>query len=152
MSYGTEKACHWFNGDWIVQTWNTKLVLKVKRGLGAVTQMDWVVNFPKKHCYTDWRLPTWSIFYNCCKYGFNNVLRLALRHKPMKIDSGGMLDTDDMKTVSKRYIPEDEWSRVGLSCIVVLLESISDALSHDPFDTSHAALFLAFRKGLACGS
>ena len=100
MSYGTEKACHWFNGDWIVQTWNTKLVLKVKRGLGAVTQMDWVVNFPKKHCYTDWRLPTWSIFYNCCKYGFDNVLRLALRHKPMKIDSGWMLDTDDVKTVS----------------------------------------------------
>ena len=68
-----------------IRNWCSKL----KRGLGAVTQMDLVVNFPKKHCYTDWRLPTWSIFYNCCKYGFNNVLRLALHHKPMKTDSGG---------------------------------------------------------------
>ena len=115
--------------------------------------MAWVVNFPKKNCYTDWRLLTWSIFYNCCKYGFDNTLRLAIPHKPMKIDRvGGVLDTDDVKTVSKRYIPEEEWSRVGLSCIVVWLGSISDALARGPFDTSRAALFLTFRQSLACGS
>ena len=32
-----DAPCHWFNGDWIVQPWDTKLVLKVQRRLGAVT-------------------------------------------------------------------------------------------------------------------
>ena len=70
--------------------------------------MDWVVNFAKKHCYTDWRLPTCSIFYNWCTYDWDNALRLAILHEPMKINSEGVLDTDDVKTVSKRYIPEEE--------------------------------------------
>ena len=114
--------------------------------------MDWVVNFAKKHCYTDWRLPICSIVYNCCKYGWDNALRLAIRHKPMKVDSEGVLDTDDVKTFSKRYVTKEESSRVRLSCIVVLLESISDALARGPFDKSRADLFLAFKQSLACGS
>ena len=34
---GLRLCCHWFNGDWIVQPWDTKLVLKVQRRLGVVT-------------------------------------------------------------------------------------------------------------------
>ena len=109
---------HWFDGDegreWIVQPWGSRLELKVQRRDGVVTDQHWVVRFPRKHCYTQWNIPTWSIWYNCGTHGFENALRLALRHKPMRIDSKGTMDTENVKSLSRRYLPKAEWCLVGL--------------------------------------
>ena len=109
---------HWFDGDegreWIVQPWGSRLELKVQRRDGVVTDQHWVVRFPRKHCYTQWNIPTWSIWYNCGTHGFEHALRLALRHKPMRINSKQTMDTENVKTLSRRYLPEAEWCLVGL--------------------------------------
>ena len=55
-----------------------------------------------------------SIWYSCSKYGWENALGWALRHKPRKVDGKGKLDTENVASLTRRYVPQDDWWKVGL--------------------------------------
>ena len=99
--------------EYFVQVWNCWIVYKEQTRNGeGVTQRDWIVRFPKDHGHK--LLKTQSIYYSVDSYGFHTALGWALRHKPARVKSKGLLETENVKTLSMRYIPEDEWHKVGL--------------------------------------
>ena len=107
---------NWFNhyGEnlWIVQVFDCKVVLKEQTRDGKVTQVDWVVRIPKNHGHR--KLKVKSIWYSCSKHGWENALGWALRHKPRKVDGKGKLDTENVASLTRRYVPQDDWWKVGL--------------------------------------
>ena len=95
--------------------------------LGPVTQHDWVARFP----YGYNRLPKRSIWYCCNNIRFEDALRLALRHRPVKIRSKGFFSRRLWKqspsSTSQRGVgPMWDWiDAVSLLCcfLHMLMES-----------------------------
>ena len=98
---------------WFVQVHNCRVEYKAQTREGkGVTQEDWIVRFPRKHGHK--LLGCKSIYYSINRYGFEKALGWALRHKPARVDSKGKCTTDDVTKLTVKYLPEEEWPKVGL--------------------------------------
>ena len=103
---------HYGEDLFIVQVFGCKVMFKEQRRDGKVTQEDWVVRIPRNHGHRLLRVA--SIYYSCSKYGWETALGWALRHKPRKVDGKGKLDTENVASLTRRYVPQDDWWKVGL--------------------------------------